>query len=343
MNETLKSRLHLLYNGERARESVTVADETGLLRRLHEEPGTSLEALATSFGFVPDRLFKLLDVLETLGLVERTPRYAEGMTARYTLVPGAFDAVQAVFGAASQERDRETYPWRRLHGRLGEVLAGAPGFTAAEFSWPPASGEQTERFEASMVAGLTPICDAFLQHAGTLFPQGRPLRLLDVGGGDGTLAAQLVARVPNLHVDVLNLEAVRPLFARVRGASAAPDRLRFVAADFLAEELPTGYDYVTFVRVLHDWRIDAATELLDKGLRALEPRGKLVICEEFRTQDRLAAQLFWTYFLIGVDTCWSRLREAGAYVQLLEERGYAAEVLQGTLDLVVGRNRTHGE
>jgi len=287
--------------------------------------------------FVPDRLFKLLDVLETLGVVERSPKYAEGTDARYNLVAGALADVQAVFGASSQERDRETYPWTTLHGRLGEVLAGAPGFAASEFAWPPATDAQTARFEASMVAGLAPIRGAFETHASTLFPPGSPLRLLDVGGGDGTLAAELVARCPELHVDVLNLEAVRPLFEAVRAKSAHGERLGFVGADFLHDELPGGYDRVAFVRVLHDWPIEVTVPLLERGIRALRAGGEIVICEEFRTPERLAAQLFWTYFLIGADTCWSRLREAGAYVQLLEARGHVATLLPGPMELVVGR------
>lgn len=90
-----------------------------------------------------------------------------------------------------------------------------------------------------------------------------------------------------------------------------------VAGDFLAGPLPTGYDALSFVRVLHDWPADVARMLLEKAKAALLPGGRLVICEEFRTRDRLAVQFFWTYFLVGVDACTSRLREVEWYTEAL--------------------------
>ena len=77
--------------------------------------------------------------------------------------------------------------------------------------------------------------------------------------------------------------------------------------------MPRGYDVLSFIRVLHDWPADVARLLPRKPHEALAPGGRIVICEEFRTRDRLAVQLFWTYFLIGVDACVSRLREVEWY------------------------------
>src|SRR6185369_1663932 len=110
-----------------------------------------------------------------------------------------------------------------------------------------------------------------------------------------------------------NLPAVAPLVERRRRESPAAARLGFVADDFLADALPHGYDALSFVRVLHDWPAVTARELLGKAFTALAPGGRLFICEELRTHERLAIQFFWSYFLIGVDSCVSRLREADAY------------------------------
>jgi hypothetical protein len=61
-----------------------------------------------------------------------------------------------------------------------------------------------------------------------------------------------------------------------------------------------------------------------------------VICEEFRTHDRLALQLFWTYFLVGVDACVSRLREVEWYTQVLKTLGFTdIVVVFGAFDIVV--------
>jgi demethylspheroidene O-methyltransferase len=90
------------------------------------------------------------------------------------------------------------------------------------------------------------------------------------------------------------------------------------------------------VRVLHDWPADIARTLLEKAWHALPPGGRLVVCEEFRTRDRLAVQFFWTYFLIGVDACTSRLREVEWYTEALATLGFAGiRVLPGPFDVIV--------
>jgi SAM-dependent methyltransferase len=126
-----------------------------------------------------------------------------------------------------------------------------------------------------------------------------------------------------LKVDVFNLPATLALVERTRerfGLSAS--RLGFVAGDFLKEPLPEGYDVMSFVRVLHDWAPQTAQALLQAAWAALPPGGRVIICEEFRTPERLAAQFFWTYFLIGVDSCVSRLREVELYERMLTQAGF---------------------
>ena len=106
--------------------------------------------------------------------------------------------------------------------------------------------------------------------------------------------------------------------------------LGFVGGDFLTEPLPTGYDALSFVRVLHDWPTPITRRLVEKAYHALPPHGLLLICEEFRTPERLALQFFWSYFLIGVDSCVSRLREIEFYTDLLQEVGqFAVELRHG--------------
>ncbi|MBC7973995.1 MAG: ArsR family transcriptional regulator, partial [Myxococcales bacterium] len=102
------------------------------------------------------------------------------------------------------------------------------------------------------------------------------------------------------------------------------------------EPLPRGYDVISLIRVLHDWPADVARALLRKAADALAPGGRIVICEELRTPDRLAVQLFWTYFLVGVDSCVSRLREVAWYTEALAALGFVEiAVLPGAFDVIV--------
>ncbi|WP_320068677.1 methyltransferase [Micromonospora sp. RTGN7] len=334
MNVTLSPRalMSLLANGPKAMDVLETALTMGLLDAL--EPGpVALGELAERFGFRPLRLYKFLDCLESLGFVERNESGDEITTATYRAVAGLRDAVAAVAGPDAIERDRDRYPWRRLHGRLAQSLRGEVSMTDDDFAWPPRDDEQTADFERSMAVGLGPVTETVHRHADRLWSDR--CRLLDVGGGDGTLAARVLDDAAWLRADVYNLPAVAPLVQATRARSGHPDRLGFVGGDFLAEPLPHGYDALAFVRVLHDWPNEVARRLVEKAYAALPPGGLLLICEEFRTPDRLAMQFFWSYFLIGVDSCVSRLREVEFYTGLLKEVGFTrVQVLPGGWELV---------
>ncbi|HEX6497419.1 MAG TPA: methyltransferase [Micromonosporaceae bacterium] len=331
-----RALLSLLANGSKAIDVVETAWILGLLDALEPGPVT-LRELSVRFGLVPGRLYKLLDCLESLGLVDRHEESDEILDAVYRAVPGLRDAAEAVVGPASLERDRDRYAWRTVHGRLIEVLRGDLAVPAEDFAWPPGDDEQVAAFERSMAAGLVPIVETFRRHAERLWAHQEG-RVLDVGGGDGTLAAHLLDRHPGLRIDVYNLPAVRDLVAATRERYGCGDRLGFVAGDFLVEPLPTGYTTLSFVRVLHDWPTGTARDLLRSAYRALPPGGRVLICEEFRDRERLANQFFWTYFLMGVDSCVSRLRPVDDYERMLKQTGFVdVELLPGPFELVAAR------
>ncbi|WNG23505.1 methyltransferase domain-containing protein [Cystobacter fuscus] len=327
-----RALLHLLFNGARAVDVVETALRLGLLDALEPGPVT-LTALSERHGLVPARLDKFLDCLESLGLVRREPTQDARGETRYAAVPGLRAAAEAVLGPRSLERDRERYAWRELYGHLPEVLRGERSVSRESFDWPPRTPEQVAGFEASMAAGLGPIVETFRAHADALLPAGT--RLLDVGGGDGSLAAHLLEARPDLRVDVYNLPSCEPLVERTRRARGLEGRLGFVAGDFLREPLPDGHDALSFVRVLHDWPEDTAHALLRAAFEALPPGGRVLICEEFRTPERLATQFFWSYFLMGVDSCGSRLRDVAFYTRALPASGFReVRVLPGPFELV---------
>lgn len=323
-----RSSLALLVHADKALDLVRTARDLGLLARLDAGP-VDLGSLAAAIGARPLRLYKFLDGLESLGLVERRQPSDDLVAAEYVTVEPLVPAVEAVLGASSIERDRDRYPWREIHGRLDEVLTGR---LDARFAWPPATDEDVRSFERSMTAGCGPIVEALVTAYKEVFDART--RWLDVGGGDGTVAETLLRLDPRLSCDVFNLPAVAPLVAA--RAATSGGRLGFVGGDFLAGPLPGGYEVLSFVRVLHDWPADIARALLAKAWRALSPGGRLVICEEFRTPDRLAVQFFWTYFLTGVDACTSRLREVAWYTESLAALGFVdVRVIPGEFDVIV--------
>ncbi|MFF3313777.1 methyltransferase [Streptomyces sp. NPDC002952] len=310
--------LNLLANGEKLSDVFRTALSLRVLQDLDARPRT-LDEISDRAGVLPGRLHKFMECLESAGVVWHTTPGDDG-SLTYHMVPGMTEAVLAVFGPGSQHEDRDQYPWRHLQGRLEAVLRGEVSYAPEQFSWPPCDASGLAAFEQSMAVGMRLMAKSFVVHAEQIWP--RPGRLLDVGGGDGTLARTLIEHRPGLYVDVLNVPAAAPLVEATRQTCVDKDRLGFVGGDFLAEELPDGYDSLSLVRVLHDWPPPEARELVRKAYRALPPGGLLLICEEFRNRDRLADQLFWSYFLMGTDDCTSRLYSIGHYRALLGAEGF---------------------
>lgn len=325
-----RSLLSLLHHAGKALDVVSTARDLGLLARLDAGP-VSLGELVELTGARPLRLYKFLDALESLGFVDRRQPSDDLLATSYVSREPLAAAVEAVLGEQSIERDRDRYPWREIHGRLAQVLAGE---LDTRFSWPPSTPDEIRDFERAMAAGCPPIIEAFRRAKAQVFAGAT--RWLDVGGGDGTVMAAVLRELPGLAGDVFNLAPVEGLVRERAKAAELADRMGFVAGDFLAGGLPAGYDVLSFVRVLHDWPADVARSLLVKARDALAPGGKLIVCEEFRDHDRLAVQFFWTYFLIGADACVSRLREVSWYTEALDALGFRdIAVLPGAFDLVV--------
>jgi SAM-dependent methyltransferase len=332
---TARALLSLLFHAEKALDLVQAALDLGILARL-DAGEVTLDELCEATGARPLRMYKLLDGLESLGFVSRRQDEDDILGARYSSLGALEDAARATLGPESIERDRDRYAWRALRGRIPEVVRGAP--CDQRFEWPPRTKEQLEGFEASMSAGCAPIVESFRAATEHLFPRGRPLRWLDVGGGDGTLAAGVLGAAPHVTADVFNLPAAREVVERRAEDPALERRLGFVGGDFLAEPLPRGYDVISFVRVLHDWPAEVARGLLASAKEAMAPGARLVISEELRTKDRLAIQFFWTYFLIGVDACTSRLREVEWYTGALASLGFRdVRVREGSFDIIEAR------
>jgi demethylspheroidene O-methyltransferase len=329
-----RSLLSLMVHGDKALDLIRTARELGIIDWLDAGPIT-LRALTEATGTKPLRLYKFLDGLESLGLVTRHQPSDELLATEYRSSEPLAPAVEAVLGEQSIERDRDSYPWREIHGRLPAVLRGE---LDARFAWPPTTPEDIRAFERAMASGCPPIIDAFRAAQGKLFDG--VTRWLDVGGGDGTVVAALLRERAILAGDVFNLPAVGPLVKDRARAAEIDGRMGFVGGDFLADALPRGYDAISFVRVLHDWPPDITRTLIAKAWSALSSGGRIIICEEFRDRDRLAVQFFWTYFLVGVDACVSRLREATWYVDALRTQGFVdIEVIPGSFDMIVARRQ----
>ena len=106
---------------------------------------------------------------------------------------------------------------------------------------------------------------------------GSLTRVLDVGGGDATIAVAVAQAFPHLQITVLELPGVVPLAQRRVDEAGVSDRVQVIATDMFAEPFPPGHDGALFVHQLQIWPLDQDTELLRRAHEALPPGGSVVI------------------------------------------------------------------
>jgi hypothetical protein len=102
--------------------------------------------------------------------------------------------------------------------------------------------------------------------------------VLDVGGADGTLLAQVLKACPDTTGTVLDLPHVVHAVEPLAEANGLADRLDAVAGDFFAS-VPPGYDTYVMSMILHDWDDERAIRLLS-NIAAAGPRGARVLAFE---------------------------------------------------------------
>jgi SAM-dependent methyltransferase len=104
-------------------------------------------------------------------------------------------------------------------------------------------------------------------------------RMLDVGGNSGEFALQLCKRHKDLRATVFDLPLVCEIGLEHVLPHAEHDRITFIPGDVRGNQLPEGYDLISFKSMLHDWPAQDARQFVDKAVRALAPGGTILIFE----------------------------------------------------------------
>lgn len=156
----------------------------------------------------------------------------------------------------------------------------------------------------------------------------RHRRLLDIGGGEGAFVRAVAAAAPRVELALFDLPAV-VVRARVALGASGLDRVATHGGSFFDDALPTGYDVVTLVRILHD-HDDAAVLLLLRRFRATLAPGATLIIAEPMAGDRpgRVADAYFGFYLLAMGS--GRARSANELRAMLAATGFAASRLVPT-------------
>ena len=173
-----------------------------------------------------------------------------------------------------------TDEWRwRAYGHLTHALrTGEPGFVPAHGCrfWQYLASHPTEAasFEESM-ARISAARDAAL--AGS-YDFSDLNRLVDVGGGGGSLLRAVLGAYPQLRGVLFDRPGVIDGAREQLRKAGLAERCEAIGGDFL-EAVPTGGDAYLLSWILHDWDDQTAARILANCRQAMDDAASLLVVE----------------------------------------------------------------
>lgn len=256
--------------------AIRVAATLGLVERAGTA-GATAEQLASGAGTAVPALRCLLDHLVTVGVFDLDgERYRPtDLGAQMSKdAPGGIKPLLDITCAGGRAE-------LAFVDLLGTVTNGTPAYVhryGRDF-WADLDAEPELRrsFDAQMNWRF----QVYGPQIAERFDWGRFAEILDVGGGDGMLLAEILHAHPGVRGRVLDLPPTAAAATARFAAAGLGDRAGAVAGSFL-DPLPTGADAYLLSDIVHDWDDDHARTILAGCRRAAAPDGAVVVIEPVR-------------------------------------------------------------
>jgi hypothetical protein len=110
-------------------------------------------------------------------------------------------------------------------------------------------------------------------------------RMMDIGGGSGVYAIQVVKANPHITATVLDLEPVCQMAEQYIKIHNLQDKVKTKPLDFFKEDIPTGYDVAFLSLILHDYSEEKGIALLKKIYNSLANDDGVVVISEWLIND----------------------------------------------------------
>ncbi|WP_224366415.1 acetylserotonin O-methyltransferase [Hyalangium versicolor] len=234
----------------------------------------SVDEIAKAVGAAPGPLYRVLRALASTGI------FVEQEGRRFALTPSASTLRKDVPGSL---RDTILYfgdgwiwrPWGELYEGVRE---GTSAFRhvhgAGLYEFLPKNQEANEVFNNAMASASELAAKA----VAACYDFSGAQKVVDVGGGQGMLLAEILEVNPELKGQVYDLPSVvdsARSFIERRGLSS---RIEVAAGDFFTQ-VPTGGDTYMLKNILHSWDDERARTILRACRAAVPAHGRLLIVD----------------------------------------------------------------
>ncbi|MGY2909505.1 methyltransferase [Bradyrhizobium sp. URHC0002] len=311
-------KLFDLVQSHRVTAVIYVAVRLGIAELLRGGPQT-LGELAKATGAHERSLGRLLTVLSTIGICERTGEGSYALTEVGAGLDG--EAAQSLKGWAIFEAEMLSKRWS---GMLESVMTGKSAAElqglADSFELMGRSPETVDKFNTAMTELTRLVTPDILRS----YDFSGFSHLMDVGGGSGELLGAIAQQNPKLRGTVFDLPRCAEAASKHLRQIGISDRVEFVAGDFF-KSIPAIADAIILKSIIHDWNDARSISILRNCREALPSKGKLLLVERLMpekpaaTDEDKAHALSDLNMLRGPGGCE---RTEGHYRELLDQSGF---------------------
>jgi hypothetical protein len=263
-----------LITGAWVAQAVHVAAQLAIADVIASEGPRSPGDLAERVDADPDALYRVLRALASVGVF--TER-ADGTFALTPLaeplrsdVSGSLRPFAIMMGAEGV--------WRSWGEVLHTVRTGEPAFDQV-FGMPIfdyyAANPAAARMAAANLSARSARENAAVVAA---YDFGAADRVMDVGGGEGSLLRAILAAHPRLRGVLFEMPHVVELARAALVGAPESDRCELVAGDFFTA-IPMTDSLLVLKKVIHDWTDERAITILRNCRAALPAGGRLLLME----------------------------------------------------------------
>src|SRR5262249_34288048 len=273
-------------------------------------------AIAAARGLIPDRVYRLLRALSTLGIV------AESTRGRFVLTP-----LGRVLGwhvphppnttktTAISQNAFSADMWTHLDDALAddrpafEALKGAPFF-----DWLAKHPDEARRFNRMMLEVHGPETPAIV----AAYDFSKFDHVVDVGGGNGSLLSAVLAAYPNCRATLFDM--AEAIGAAKPGEGGPLPGVAFVPGDVFTASAPAGGDVYLIRHLMHDYDDADCVRILANVRRAMRPEARVLVLEAPLPSDDSPGPGRWLDLQVMV-LCGGRERTVEEYAALFTKSG----------------------